>query len=418
MQKCGLKTVMILGANDGQLPMINICKEKGYRTITVSPKGEYPGFQVADKSVFMDTRDMENILKCAIDEDIDAIVTDQTDVAVESVAYVAEKMGLTGIGIETAERFVNKYEMRKAAKAAGINVPEFDQATSVEEAIRIADKIGYPVIMKPVDSSGSRGVRKVDSLLDIKENFENTKSKSKRGIVIVEKFIAGKEYLADGFAMDYKYVTLDVGEKEFFDVPNIYVSKMCMFSSAALTESDRVMAMVKETNDSLINAFKLSFGITHAEYIYSEAEDKVYLVECAARGGGVFLSSDITPNASGFNTNEALIEYITEGTKKIPQEKELLKKVSGWVCFSFPDGVISEISGVEETKNIEGVDKVILDKIYVGMPTKELVDDSGKYGPVLFTGKNKEECYRIVNKVRNTLQIRVMTSGGEKGAIW
>ena len=413
-----MKTVMILGANDGQLPMINICKKKGFRTIAVSPEGDYPGFKVADKSIYLDTRDKENILKAAIEEKIDAIVTDQTDVSVGSVAYVAEKLGLPGIGTDTAVRFSDKYEMRKAAKAAGIYVPDFGEAETVEQALEITDRIGYPAIMKPIDSSGSRGVRKISSDEELISGFDYTKSKSLTGKVIVEQFVVGKEYLADGFAMDYDYITLDVGEKEYFDVKDIYVSKMCMFSSSALAVRDRVMNMVKDTNDRLIKAFELPFGITHAEYLYSETEDKVYLVECAARGGGVFLSSDITPNASGFNTNEALIDFITEGVKKIPQESELTEKISGWVCFSFPDGEITEISGVEETRNIPGVDKVILDKIYVGMKTSELVDDSGKYGPVLFTGGSREECYQILDKIRSTLKIKVMTDDGEKGAIW
>lgn len=409
---------MVLGANDGQLPMINICKNKGYRTIVVSPLGDYPGFKLADKNVYLDTRDKDGILKEAITEKIDAIVTDQTDVSVPSVAYVAEQLAITGIGVETAIRFTDKFEMRNAAREAGINVPDYDQVDNIEDAIVVANQIGYPAIMKPVDSSGSRGVRKVNSTQDVIDNFEYTKSKSKKGTVIIEKFIIGKEYLADGFAMDYDYVTLDVGEKEYFDIPNIYVSKMCMFSSAALASRDRVMNMVKETNDRLIKAFKLPFGITHAEYLYSELEDKVYLVECAARGGGVYLSSDITPSASGFNTNEALINYVVEGKKDMPGEKKLLNKVSGWVCFSFPDGEIVEISGIEETKKIPGVDKVITDKLFVGMNTKALQDDSGKFGPVLFTGDSKDECYQILEKIRNTLKIKVMTADGEKEAIW
>ena len=413
-----MKTIMILGANDGQLPLIKICKRKEYKTVVVSPKGDYPGFKLADQSIYLDTRDKEEILKEAIRLKIDAIVTDQTDVSVGSVAYVAEKLGISGIGTETALRFADKYEMRKAAKKAGVNVPDFDKAQCVEDAVAIAERLGYPLIMKPVDSSGSRGVRKVENAQDIIDNFEYTKSKSKKENVIIERFITGKEYLADGFAMDYDYITLDVGEKEFFDVPNIYVSKMCMFSSAALAKKDRVMNMVKETNDKLIKAFKLPFGITHAEYIYSSLEDKVYLVECAARGGGVFLSSDITPNASGFNTNEALIDFIAEGKKAIPNEADLLEKVSGWVCFSFPDGKISEISGIDETRSIPGVDKVIMDKVFVGMETSALMDDSGKYGPVLFTGNSKEECYNILKKIRSTLKIKVMTDEGEKGAIW
>lgn len=412
-----MKTIMILGAAEGQLPFLNICKNKGYRTIVVSVPGDYPGFKLADKAYYCDTRDKEQILQIARDEHIDAITTDQTDVSVMSVAYVAEKLGLRGIGCDNALKFTNKYEMRKAAREAGICVPDFKKITSIEDAEAAVSEMGYPVIIKPVDSSGSRGVFKINNIEELRENYPISASKSLIGDVIMEQFIVGKEYLADGFAMDNEYHTLDVGEKEFFDVPNIFVSRMCMFSSANKLTT-RQENMVKETNDKLIRAFGLPFGITHAEYIYSPEKDAVYLVECAARGGGVFLSSDLTPMASGFNTNEALIDYIVEGNVKKVCPDELEKKVSAWVCFSFPEGKIKTISKVDETKAIPGVEKVIMSSVYEGMETHPLRDDSGKYGPILVVEESKEACYSVIEKVRDTLCIDVETSEGLKGLIW
>lgn len=411
-----MKSIMILGANDGQMPFINICKEKGYRTIVVSPEGKYPGFKVADKCVYLDTRDKEAVLQAAIDEKIDGIVTDQTDVSVGTVAYVAEKLNLRGIGIKTALKFTDKYEMRKAARNVGVRVPEFDEADSLDKAIEVANRIGYPVMIKPVDSSGSRGVLKIINDEEMRTSFDYAKRFSNKRTVIVEKFIEGVEYLADGFAMNYEYVTLDVGVKEYFDVPNTYCSKMCMFFSGKLAEQDYILNKIRLANDKLAKGFDLQFGITHAEYMYCKDEDEVYLVEIAARGGGVYISSDITPNAAGFDTNRALINFVAEGTIDFPVDLD--NKISGFVCFSFPDGEIIDISGVEDTENINGVDKVILNQIFVGMKTKKLKDDSGKFGPILFTGINKEECYDVISKIKSTLKISVMTDEGIRGVNW
>lgn len=417
MRGAKVKKVMLLGAGEGQIPFLNICKKKGCYVIAVSIKGDYPCFNLADKSYYIDTRDKEKILEVAQMEQIDAIITDQTDVSVPSVAYVAEKMGLRGIGYETALKFTDKYEMRKAAKEAGICVPEFDRAYTVDEALTISERIGFPLIIKPTDGSGSRGVSKVSNREQLIKAFSEAQACSGTGAVIIEGFIQGEEYLVDGFAMDYKYINLDLGTKEFFDIPNIFVSKMCMFASTKCP-TDRVGQMVLEANKRLVNSIGLEFGITHAEYRYCQKENKVYLIEIAARGGGVFLSSDITPNATGFNTNEVLIDYVVDGKKTNIDEINIDERVSAWVCFSFPDGKIVGIDGLEDLKEIDGVYKVMLNDIFLGKKVTRLKDDSGKYGPILVVADSREECYRVIDRVRNTFNIRIKTKNGIKNLIW
>lgn len=412
-----MKTIMILGASVQQIPFIKICKELGLRTVVVSRRGNYPGFNLADQVYYYDTQDKDNILQAARAEQICAITTDQTDVSVATVAYVAEKLGLRGIGEETAKKFTDKYEMRKAAQKAGIPVPNFDEAKNLDDALSAAEKIGYPVIIKPVDSSGSRGVFKVNNQNELKSMFEESISNSHAKRLVVESYICGKEYLADGFAMNYEYCTLDVGEKEYFNVPNIFVSRMCVFSSVN-RKNGHVYEMVEETNNKLVKAFGLPFGITHGEYMYVPDEDKVYLIECAARGGGVYLSSDLTPMASGFDTNRALIQYLVDGKESYISKEKLDNKVSAWLCFTFPKGKISKIDGVLETQQIDGVKKVILDDIYVGMDVENLRNDSGKYGPVLLMGNSISDCQNIISKVRKTLKIEVSTENGVKEVIW
>ena len=412
-----MKTIMILGASVQQIPFIKICKEFGLKTVVVSRKGKYPGFDLADQVYYYDTQDKENILKAACIEEICSITTDQTDVSVATVAYVADKLKLRGIGQEIAKKFTNKYEMRKAARDAGIPVPDFCEVKDLYEALEAVKKIGYPAIIKPVDSSGSRGVFKINNQYELRAKFGESMVNSNSKRLVLESYICGKEYLADGFAMNYKYCTLDVGEKEYFDVPNIFVSRMCVFSSVN-RKNDRVYEMVEETNNKLVKSFGLPFGITHGEYMYVPNEDKVYLVECAARGGGVYLSSDLTPMATGFDTNRALIQYLVYGKETYICKEKLDNKVSAWLCFSFPKGKISKIEGVLETQHIDGVKKVILDDIYVGMDTEELKNDSGKYGPILVMGNGIVDCQNIISKVRETLKIEIETDEGIEGVIW
>lgn len=118
-----MKKIMILGAGAGQIPFINICKKRGAYVIVISPRGKYPGIEAADRHYACDTRDKEQILEIARKENIDAVTTDQTDVSVPAAAYVAEQMGLRGIGYQKALQFTDKYAMYCAAKQTGIYVP-------------------------------------------------------------------------------------------------------------------------------------------------------------------------------------------------------------------------------------------------------------------------------------------------------
>ncbi|MBQ7617366.1 MAG: ATP-grasp domain-containing protein [Desulfovibrio sp.] len=411
------KTIMILGAAEGQLNLVKICKKRGYRVICVSIAGNYPCFALADQSYYVDTRAKEEILKLAQSQKIDAITTDQTDVSVPSVAYVAEKLGLKGIGVDKALIFTNKYAMRQKAKAKGLAVPDFGKAQTLKEAQDLAARIGYPLIIKPVDSSGSRGVFKINNAEELAFNFATAQAKSLQGMVIIEEFIRGKEYLADGFAMAHKYQTLDVGDKEYFALQNRFVSKMCMFSSVNNLEDEQAK-LVRKTNDALLQAFDLPFGITHAEYILRDEDKQVYLVECAARGGGVYLSSDLTPLACGFDTNTALLDYLLEDKVTMPREEELDHKVAAWLAFAFPTGVLTSFGGIEEVTKLQGVHRFISTNFKLGLKTEAPKDDSGKYGPILLFGPNRAFCYELISKIKQTFWATIQTAEGPKGLIW
>lgn len=413
-----MKKVMILGAGAGQLPFINICKEMGCYVICASIEGDYPGFKAADKSYFADTRDKERLLEIAQAEQIDAVASDQTDVSMPAVAYISEKMGLKTIGYETSVAFSNKYIMRTKAKELGVAVPEFYSASSVEEAIDRLPQITMPAIMKPVDSSGSRGVRKFSDAETLKKYFDETKACSKNGEVIIEEFITGREYLADGLAVNGKFINTDLGIKEYFDKEGMYISKMCMFTSASVITEPAELAVL-EANRKMAEGLKLPFGITHGEYIVSDRDGRAYLVEIAARGGGVFLSSHLTPTACGLDTNRILLEYIINGKETDVASLTLDTKTAAWMCFELPEGEVVSIDGPDELKKLDGVFLVNLDDMYIGKKINEMKDDTGKLGPVLLKGDTREQCFEIIAKVKQTLDIRVRSSNGEiKKMIW
>ncbi|MGE5628870.1 MAG: ATP-grasp domain-containing protein [Solirubrobacterales bacterium] len=409
--------VFVLGAGRGQIPIIEICKKNNFETIVVSKEGDYPGFQIADRCYYIDVKDKAKVLEAAQKEKISAILSDQLDACVQTIAYVAEKMDLPGIGYEASLKFTNKYIMKQEAQKLGVEVPKYNIVFNLEEACSKSDEMGYPVVIKPPDQEGSRGVIKINNRIELEKNFEDSFKLSQSGYIEIEKYIQGTEYIALGFAQNYQYTNLAISQYLPFKSEHYFVPKM-KTTKAAQSVTDEVELRILNKTKKLVQGFGMKFGIAQAEFLYDKTEDKIYLVEIAARGGGMFTSSDVIPLTCGINIIELLVDFATNKTQSFDFSK-LSSKVAGYICFSLPEGRITEIGNVDKLMEIPGVYKVYLDTIHVGKEIGKMVDKSMRIGPILFYGNTEDECNNTIEKVKETLKISVCTlNEGVKGIIW
>ena len=201
-----MKKIMILGAGTYQVPLIQTARRMGLYTIVVSIPGDYQGFALADKIYELDTRDKDGILEAAREEQIDGICTSGTDVAVSTIGYVCEKMGLSGIPQEAAAILTDKALMKEAFLKGGVSASTGMRVYSLTEARSAAERIGYPVVVKRVDSSGSRGITVVEQPERLEEAYHHAAKRSTRDYVLVEGFIRGTEIGVDGFVQDGQLV--------------------------------------------------------------------------------------------------------------------------------------------------------------------------------------------------------------------
>lgn len=413
-----MKKVMILGAGRGQIPIIELCHKYGWYVIAVTPEGNYPGIQVADKICYIDVKDQEAVLEAAKFENIEAILTDQLDAGVLTAAYVAENMGLRGIGIETATKFTNKFVMRQNAKKAGINVPASVCVSNMKElkdALENNLKMTFPLIMKPVDSAASRGVYKVKNIQEVEEKFEISKGYSKTGQVIIEQYIEGQEFVVEAFTTNYKVTNLVVGHRDYFQVQDTFIPNATVFLDAWSANSD-LEERLKITNKQLVEGFELNFGITHGEYIYNSKEDAIYLVEIAARGGGVFISSDLIPAACGVNANDLLVREALGIQNKA--EIDISRGSSAYFCYLIPKGKVVTLENTDKIDGTSGVIRAFFDNIELGMESKSITDKSSRKGPILVHGMSKQDCYNTIEKIKDVLNIKIKTDEGIKDVIW
>lgn len=411
-----MKKVLILGAGRGQMPIFGIAQKLGCDVVFVTPEGDYPGLNKA-KVRFADVRDYKAVLKIATEEKVDAIITDQLDAGIYSAAYASEELGLIGIGKEIAIKFTNKYEMRKAAEEAGVAVPKYFAVKSIEEIRLIADKIMFPSMIKPDDNASSRGVFLVENIDELIKHFEISQKYSTRGIVLIERFVKGKEYVVESFTRDNLVTPLIVGHRDYFDIPKLFIPKATVFIDASSTKLSYVEKKVLEANNKLIKSFGLPFGITHGEFIYSEEEDEVYLVEIAARGGGEFISAVLIPLACGVRANELYVRHVLGMDYSLPDER--LCKSSAYFSYLLPEGNITSINGIDECRKIPGAYNLMFDNIELGMKIAPICDKASRKGPLLVEAENKEGCYLVLEQIKKALNIEVTNENGlVNGIIW
>jgi carbamoyl-phosphate synthase large subunit len=374
--------------------------------------------KVADEVCILNVKDKEAVLKAARQKSIQAILTDQLDAGVLTAAYVAENMGIKGITSEVALKFTNKFIMRQAAKDVGINVPVsvcVSDMEHVERALAENPELKFPLMMKPVDSAASKGVYKVNSIREISEKIKTSKNYSASGEVILEQFVEGQEFVVEAFTRDYEVTNLVVGHRDYFQIPGTFIPNATVFLDAESANS-KLEERLKETNKKLVEGYGLNFGITHGEYMYNPEEDKIYLVEIAARGGGVFISSDLIPGASSVDANDLLVcEALGIDKKKKIQIK---RGSSAYFCYLTPEGKVISLNNTEKINGMTGVIRAFFDNIEIGMVSKSITDKSSRKGPILVKGTTKQDCYDIIGNVKEILDIKVESEDEIKDVIW
>lgn len=405
-----MKTIMILGAGDYQLPLVEEAA-KTCRVVLVAPEIGPDFLPYADRTYLLDVREEQQILEIARQERIDGIITDQTDIPVRTVAYVAEQLGLPGIGTETGYLFTNKSAMRSRLQELGLPVLPYCETDRLEEAEDFFRKTGGRCIIKPEDNQGSRGVAEVGSLEELRAKYAEAARYSRRHRVIIEKMAQGREFVLEGMVAGYDYRTLICGDTHYFDLPDVFAAKMRVFPSQ---QEPELVERVCRLNEQIIRGFGLRQGITHSEFIMDGGE--IYLLETAARGGGVFISSDLIRLGSGLNTERFLLELALGERDTLP-ELEPVHGACGYIALFLPEGEVTRVEGVEEVKALPFVHRHVLDKLHVGLRSGRNADKTSRLA-IIVDAPDYDTLMQRREQIRSLLRVTVEQDGVEKGIIW
>ena len=406
-----MQNILIIGAGDFQLPLVQRAS-LSYNVLLAAPVISDAFKPYITDSLLIDVRDEEAILAYAREHSICGVITDQTDIAVRSVAYVAENLGLPGIGSEAGRLFTDKSLMRDRMVELGIKLLPHRTVTSMEEGLNFYREIGGNVIIKPLDTQGSRGVQICRSESELRSKYAEAARWSSGHQVLIERYATGREFVVEGIAVDFEFENACIGDTLYFDLPDAFAAKSRIFPTTA---DDKLRQRVLDLNTKIITGFGLKQGLTHSEFIMDG--DDIYLIETAARGGGVFISSDLIHYSCGLDTEGFLLDIATGKQKGLP---EILPQqcVCGYLAFYIPTGKVLRVQGVEEVQALPYVHRNQLGKLKAGIENKEGHTDKTSRLALIISAPDRDTFNERAAHVRELLQVETETADGIKPLIW
>lgn len=293
----------MLGGSKTQISAIKKAREMGYYIIICDMNVNAPGKQYAHEFYKISTKDKGAILKLAKSLEIDGIVCYAADSGAPTVAYVAEKLGLPSHPYESVKILTNKDLFRKFQNENKLNVPNAEGFDSFEAAKAKFNKFKLPVMVKPVDSAGSRGVSKIDSIDQLEEKVENALKFSSSKRFIIEEYIEnyGPHIGGDGFSVDGKLVFRCFSNEYFAtDSSNPFVP---IIASWPYSLSNKIQNKIHNEIQKVLDLLNMKTGSYNFD-IRIDKDENVYIIELTPRNGG-----DCYPEAIMYATGIDLIEY-------------------------------------------------------------------------------------------------------------
>ena len=275
-----MKKLMILGAGIYQVPLIRKAKEMGLTAVVASVRGPYPGFAFADKTHFIDTRDAAAICGAAEAEGVSGVVTTGTDVAVRSLGYVCDKMGFQGISFAAARTVTDKALMKRAFEGK-VRTGRFRLVRSKEEACRAAAELGFPVMIKACDLSGSRGVTRAGTEAEVLKAAAEAERVSRIGYYIVEEFVRGTEIGIDAFVYDGELVFCEPHTKYNYHAGGVTIPGGHGFP-CKLTEKQK--RSVRREIEAVVRSTGMNFCAVNVDAILTE-DGGLSVIEAGGRCG-------------------------------------------------------------------------------------------------------------------------------------
>jgi biotin carboxylase len=360
------KPLAVIGANDFQNRLILKAKELGYETHVFAWAAGDTGEKTADFFYPISITEKERILGECRKIKPAGVVSIASDLAVDTVSFLADRLHLPGNSPSVTKACTNKYAMRLRLRACGLATPGFVLSDGVFPAD--AAPLRYPLIVKPTDRSGSRGVTKAETPAELPDAVRRCTACSFEKKAIIEEFIEGEEFSAESISFEGRHTLLAVTKKFTTGAPHFIETGHMQPAQIA---PELRMEIEREVRRAL-DALGVRCGASHAEFML-DRQGRVHFIEIGARMGGDCIGSDLVPISTGYDFIRMVIDA---ACGRAPSFEKSGETKAALIRFIFTEKDLARLD------RIRAVRPQVLHRISMdGAPgSREVSDSSTRFG--------------------------------------
>lgn len=376
------KSVLIFGVGQFQQSLIERCKLNGLFTVGIDPNPNADCKENVDEFFVVPGDDLEKTIWVAQKYRISGVITAATDKPLVMMARVAEKLDLPFFSIETAQVSTDKLLMKQKFQKEGLPCAKGYIVNSKRDLFDL--NLTFPVIVKPRDNSGSRGVIYAGDMESALNAFDDALKYTKKGNVLVEEYIEGKEYSIESIHYKDKHQVIQFTEKTTTDFPyNVEIAHI-QPADISLRQQEKIRKLITQ----IAHILGFENCMSHTEIKINSRG--IYIIETSPRLGGDFISSKLVPLSTGFNMEDALIDISTKSYTTDNTIKNNLLLNSGILFFQLPLGTVTKIGEVEKIREIEGFHSYKLN-LREGQKIPYIKNSVDRYGYSIFQTRGKKD---------------------------
>ncbi|MGE6432955.1 ATP-grasp domain-containing protein [Shewanella baltica] len=400
-----VKNLLLLGASADQVFAIKTAKAMGLHVIVVDGNPNSPGFALADQYAIVSTRDLPE-LKAFVDRlqiTVHGVAVMGSDIS-QYVSALAEYLSVPCIPLETALITTDKLLMKQCFAENGVAIPWFSAVESFEHLCILVAERGLPLVLKPVDRSGARGVFLLKEGMDIEALYRRSIEESFSGQVIIEEYLQGPQVSTETLFHQGKGYTAGFVDRnyEMLDVFAPYILENGGWQPSRLSKLQR--SEIEKLIDDVAKALDIENGVIKGDIVYTETGAKV--IEVATRLSGGDFSESLVPLGLGINYVRTALE-IALNIK--PDFEALIPKQNKFVAnrYFFPEkGQLIGIHGIEQVKTQSFVKKLEF-FINVGEKIKPICSHADRAGVFIVIADSLEELEKRVSWVYETIVFEI-----------
>lgn len=338
------KRVLFLGGAYAQIPIIQEAKNRGWYIITCDYLPDNPGHKLADEYHNVSTTDFQGVLELAKQVKPDFVIAYASDPAAQTAAYVSEQLGLPGNAYKSVQLLSEKDLFRNFLLENGFNTPRSISIIDVND-ISKANSLNFPIIVKPTDSSGSKGVSKIENISQLKHAIEYARTFSRNKRIIAEEYVRsdGPQIHGDGFVVDGELIFHYLGDHHYDIQINPFVPYSTTWPSI---KGNNIITKVEKEIKRAIQLSGFKNGAVNIEVRVSEIGE-IFIMEIGPRSGGNFVPQVIN-YATRFDMIFATLDLFENKNIKVNNIQN--NCAAYYVLHTDKDGILKSISLKDEIK--------------------------------------------------------------------